>query len=268
MSDRNYWVFSDDNCKFPAMTKEQIISAIAEATGKTPTSIDDAFVTKIREMNASANLKFWVGTTYQFSALETKEENTLYIITDDDTVVSIEQMSEQISAIEQNLSKIIDGTIKVKNATNATNATTANHASNADEATHASNADVATELDATKKILDVLITSINTTSNLYFHFRHIIENPIGYNVLGINSLSTLKEFIINYCDENREYPLTGYYDSKIFTSLSHDGTNIHISYVSFNKGLESAFDTISYGYSKIDDFPISQGIITTAKQYG
>lgn len=129
MSDRNYWVFCDDNCKFPAMTKEQIISAIAEATGKTPTSVDDAFVTKIREMNASANLKFWVGTTYQFSALETKEENTLYILTDDDTSESIEQISEQISAIEQNLSKIIDGTIEVKKAESATNALSATNAS-------------------------------------------------------------------------------------------------------------------------------------------
>lgn len=110
MSDRNYWVFCDDNCKFPAMTKEQIISAIAEATGKTPTRVDDAFITKIKEMNANSNLKFWIGTTAQFNALETKVADTLYILTDDDTVDSIE---ESLSALRTEINNIIDGTTAV-----------------------------------------------------------------------------------------------------------------------------------------------------------
>jgi hypothetical protein len=69
MSERNYYVLCDSNCKFPAMTAEQVLAAIAEATGKTPTHVDDAFITKIREMNANANLKFWFGEEYEYNAL-------------------------------------------------------------------------------------------------------------------------------------------------------------------------------------------------------
>ena len=51
MSERNYYVLCDDNCRFESMTKEQIIAAIAEATGHTPEDIDAAFITRIKEQN-------------------------------------------------------------------------------------------------------------------------------------------------------------------------------------------------------------------------
>lgn len=100
MAERNYWVLCDDGCKFPAMTAEQVLAAIAEATGSTVTDIDSAFITKIKDMNAGENLKFWVGTTAQFNALATTEENTLYILSDDDTADSIE---ESIKALQDDL---------------------------------------------------------------------------------------------------------------------------------------------------------------------
>lgn len=96
MAERNYWVMCDDNCRFPAMTKEQILAAIAEATGNAVSGVDNAFITKIREMNASANLKFWVGTMAQFNALAEKDENTLYIFSDDDTAEVFEQSISQL----------------------------------------------------------------------------------------------------------------------------------------------------------------------------
>lgn len=80
MSDRNYYVLCDDNCRFEGMTKEQIIAAIAEATGTTPTQIDDAFITKIKEQNANAATKLWVGTKAQYNAIETKADDVIYII--------------------------------------------------------------------------------------------------------------------------------------------------------------------------------------------
>lgn len=88
-NERNYYVLCDDNCRFPAMTKEEIIAAIAEATGATPTHIDDAFITKIKEQNENTAVKFWVGTSAEYNALETKYSDVLYMITDDDTVESI-----------------------------------------------------------------------------------------------------------------------------------------------------------------------------------
>lgn len=67
--ERTYYCFCEDNCKFETMTKEQIIAAIAEATGNVPEDVDDAFITKIKESNHNANLSFWKGTEAEFSAL-------------------------------------------------------------------------------------------------------------------------------------------------------------------------------------------------------
>ena len=88
--ERQYFVICADGCKFEGMTKEQILTAIAEAisTGKIK-DVDTGFVTTIKEMNSRAGLKFWVGTQAEYNALETKPENTFCIITDDTTASDI-----------------------------------------------------------------------------------------------------------------------------------------------------------------------------------
>lgn len=106
MSERNYYCFCDDNCKFPTMTSEQILAAIAEATGNTPTSVDDAFITKLKEMNTSGNFTVWIGTSAEYAALVANEglvENRLYITTDDsfasDVNAVIEQLQTQVATL-------------------------------------------------------------------------------------------------------------------------------------------------------------------------
>lgn len=103
--ERRYFVICEDNCKFESMTKEQIIEAIAEATGETPVHIDDAFITKIKELNANNQLKWWVGTEAQYNALEEKDLTTLYIIYDaseyDDLLVEIQELQAQIEALNE-----------------------------------------------------------------------------------------------------------------------------------------------------------------------
>ena len=76
MSERNYFVLRDDNCRFPSMTKEQILAAITQAvsTGEIK-DVDTGFVTKIKELNKNKQLSFWVGTTAEYNAIETKLEN-------------------------------------------------------------------------------------------------------------------------------------------------------------------------------------------------
>ena len=72
-----------NNCKYPTMTAEQILAAIAEATGTTPTNIDDAFITKIVEQNKNATTRLWVGTESEYNAVVAKGEvdnNTIYCI--------------------------------------------------------------------------------------------------------------------------------------------------------------------------------------------
>lgn len=106
------YVSCDCHNHYEGLTKEQIIAAIAEATGNTPTSVDDAFITKIKEMNANAQLKFWIGTTAQFNALATKDGNTLYIMTDDDSADEWDEIADALNGI-------VDGTTRVPKASHA-----------------------------------------------------------------------------------------------------------------------------------------------------
>lgn len=69
MADKIYYVFCSDDCKYEGMTREQIIAAIAEATGNVPTDIDSAFITKLKELNHNEALSFWMGTESEFNAL-------------------------------------------------------------------------------------------------------------------------------------------------------------------------------------------------------
>ena len=85
MADRKYYVICDSGCKFESMTKEQVFAAIAEATGNTPTDIDAAFITKVKEQNKNTAMRFWLGTEAEYNALEANGEidvDTLYCIKD------------------------------------------------------------------------------------------------------------------------------------------------------------------------------------------
>lgn len=131
-NERNYYVLCDDNCRFEGMTKEQILAAIVQAVESHEISdVDTGFVTKIKEQNANKQLKFWVGTTVQFNALETKAENTLYILSDDDTEDSLELA---ISNLQTSLQNVINGEITVGKANNAINAENVRHVYVADSA--------------------------------------------------------------------------------------------------------------------------------------
>ena len=108
--ERKYYVLREDDCRFESMTKEQIVSAIAEATGNTPREIDSAFITKLKEMNGGGNLSVWVGTSAEYAAIVTANAlvpNRLYIVTDDsfesDINGEIEQIKSQIASISSSL---------------------------------------------------------------------------------------------------------------------------------------------------------------------
>lgn len=103
---RKYYVFCEDRCLFEALTKEQTIAAIAEATGVVPESIDidAAFITKIKEQNGNEAVKIWIGTEAQFNALETKADDTLYIYTTDfeeDITTEVEKIKDGRTAVPQ-----------------------------------------------------------------------------------------------------------------------------------------------------------------------
>lgn len=98
-----YNVVRGDGVFFEGMTKEQIISAIAEATGNTVQDIDSAFITKIKEINKGNTIRFWFGTSAEYNALGSNlEEDVLYICTDDtfvtDTGIEIQNIKDKIDA--------------------------------------------------------------------------------------------------------------------------------------------------------------------------
>lgn len=96
-NERKYYLFCEDNCKFEGMTKEQILAAIAEATGNTVNDVDGAFITMVKELNKGEPIMLWFGSTAEFNAIPEKIENCLYI-TDDDT--TFEDIDRQLQLLE------------------------------------------------------------------------------------------------------------------------------------------------------------------------
>lgn len=105
MSTPTVYVLCDANCRHEGMTKEQILAVLQQAIdNKTLEGInaDAGFVTKLKEMNANKQVKLWLGTQAEYNALTTKEQDTLYLFTDDPTLEALEK------AIEENKAEIKD----------------------------------------------------------------------------------------------------------------------------------------------------------------
>lgn len=78
-----FYVMRGDKVLFESMTKEEIYSAIVQAIEQGEIGdIDTGFVTKIKETNRDADLKFWRGTQAEYNALEAVDPTTYYILTD------------------------------------------------------------------------------------------------------------------------------------------------------------------------------------------
>lgn len=109
---------------FEGMTKEQILAAITEAVeSHTISDVNTGFVTTIKELNNGIGLKFWIGTTAQYNAIAEKENNVLYIKTDD---TSAESINAAITALQEtatsqggSISTILTTLASVKSVTDA-----------------------------------------------------------------------------------------------------------------------------------------------------
>ena len=100
MSDgKKYYCFCSSNCKYETMTKEQIMAAITQAVeGGTISDVDTGFVTKVKEKNGGSYVSFWVGTQAQYNSIANREQNCLYIITDETTFDDVAKTVEQAAA--------------------------------------------------------------------------------------------------------------------------------------------------------------------------
>lgn len=117
-----YYVFDGANNKFEGMTKEQILAAITQAVSThTISDVDTGFVTTLKEGNGGSALKVWVGTTAQYNALQTKENNCFYLLYDDtgaeDIENSIAEVDEKATQNAEDIDDIVDGTTPAGKAT-------------------------------------------------------------------------------------------------------------------------------------------------------
>lgn len=98
------YVFDDAKNKIEGMSREQIIAAIAQATGQTPQDTDDAFITQILEQNGNKSIKLWVGKQAEYNLIAEPDENTLYCITDPQET---NELQEQINVLQSEINNLI-----------------------------------------------------------------------------------------------------------------------------------------------------------------
>lgn len=114
MSERNYWVICDDGCKFPAMTKEQILTAIEQAVEEGAIrDVDTGFVTTIKTINGTP-LKFFVGTQSEYDVLTDAEKANLFAVISNDTALA--SIKAAIMSLEYTVNGLTNGTQKVAEA--------------------------------------------------------------------------------------------------------------------------------------------------------
>lgn len=110
MPNETYNLIDEKHCLHEGMTREQIINAIAEATGVTPQNVDDGFISTVVETNRGSSIHIWKGTASEYAALETHDANTLYVITDDmaleDIQAAIDNTNGTIGTLQENVGTV------------------------------------------------------------------------------------------------------------------------------------------------------------------
>lgn len=112
MSDKNFYVLGDDNCKYEGMSKEQIIATIQEAisTGTIP-ELDAGVITKIKEQNKQRALSFWVGSQDEYNAIQKKADNCFYIISNSGNLTelkaTVDELIEEVNGFDEGVHSLV-----------------------------------------------------------------------------------------------------------------------------------------------------------------
>lgn len=107
-----YYVTREDGVKTEGLTKEQIYELINGTTGEIPEGVDEAFITKLREINKSDNISLWVGSNAEYNDIEVKDTNTVYIVTNDTFYTDLE---DRINSVENRMSAVEQGNVSFEN---------------------------------------------------------------------------------------------------------------------------------------------------------
>ena len=104
MESGKYYVVGYGNNLYESMTKEEILAAITQAVSThTIGNVDTGFVTTLKEINNNKGLKVWIGSTAEYNAIQNKETNCLYILTDDTILEDIETLVNDLTTQVNNL---------------------------------------------------------------------------------------------------------------------------------------------------------------------
>ncbi len=106
MATPKVYALCDAKGKHETMTKEQIMNAIADATGVDPSPADKAFVSMILDQNKNTNLKLWIGTEAQYNALGEYDPDTLYFYPDTDYEVIYEEYKRIQESVADGIEKL------------------------------------------------------------------------------------------------------------------------------------------------------------------
>lgn len=102
-----YYVIREDGVREEGLTREQINELIAGTTGETPVGVDDAFITKLKELNRGEGASIWIGTNAEYNALEQRNQNVLYIILDDTFYTDLAAWQQDIETRINNIEKMM-----------------------------------------------------------------------------------------------------------------------------------------------------------------
>ena len=107
MESGKYYVLADGNNLYESMTKEQILSAIVQAVeSHTISDVDTGFITTLKEQNSGDAFKIWLGTTAEYNAIQQKERNCLYILSDDTELEDLENEILRLGAAVETISAL------------------------------------------------------------------------------------------------------------------------------------------------------------------
>lgn len=210
MPNNPYFVFDGKLCKAEGMTKEQIINAIAQATGVTPSDVDAGFISTILEGNKNKSIHFWYGTQAEYDAMESHDNNTFYIIDGDASFDDLEAEINNIKSTIQNELQPVTNTLRFEGGT-----------SDITLVKKVSGGTVVTENLITDAGLYVL--QVRDTSMLIGNTRHC-SNVIVY----FDETSIVNSAIFNYVYydgiESHQYK-----DLQAYIRLSSEGTELVIA---------------------------------------
>lgn len=87
-----------------ATNLEEVTQRAEQAADEVDDLVDNAYIPAIKEQKAGAKLTFWVGTKEEYDNLVTKDNNCLYLFTDDPTLNEIAQNISILTTELENLS--------------------------------------------------------------------------------------------------------------------------------------------------------------------